>query len=77
MDGVIMASPLGLILASIFLSHHEENWLNERPTEFKPTYRRFVDDIFFCYIWMIYFDIFESTESAHSFRGYIFLNIRT
>ena len=73
-----MASPLGLILASIFLSNHEENWLNERPTEFKPTfYGKFVDDIFFYYIWIIYFDIFESTESAHSFRGYMFLHIRT
>ena len=27
-DGVAMGSPLGLILANIFLSHHEENWLN-------------------------------------------------
>ena len=47
LDGVAMGSHLGSILANIFLSHHEENWLNKCPTEFKPGfYRRNVDDIF-------------------------------
>ena len=42
-----MGSPLGPILANIFLSHHEENWLNKCPIKFKPSfYRRYVDDIF-------------------------------
>ena len=33
-NGVAMGYPLGVILANIFLSHHEENWLNKRPIEF-------------------------------------------
>ena len=46
--GVAMGSPLGPILANIFLSHHEENWLNKCPIEFKPSfYRRYVDDMYF------------------------------
>ena len=62
-DGVAMGSPLGPILANIFLSHHEENWLNKCPIEFKASfYRRYVDDIFV---------LFESPESAHSFREYM------
>ena len=58
-----MGSPLGPILANIFLSHHEENWLNKCPIKFKPSfYRRYVDDIFV---------LFESSESADSFREYM------
>ena len=46
--GVAMGSPLGPILANIFLSHYEENWLNKCPIEFKPSfYRRHVDDMYF------------------------------
>ena len=46
-DGVAMGSPLVPIMANIFLSHHEENWLNKCPIKFKPSfYRRYVDDIF-------------------------------
>ena len=62
-DGVAMGFPLDLILANIFLSHHEENWLNKCPIEFKPSfYRKYVDDIFI---------VFESPESAHSFNEYM------
>ena len=62
-DGVPMGSPLDPILANIFLSHHEENWLNKCPIKFKPSfYRRYVDDIFV---------LFESSESADSFREYM------
>ena len=62
-DGVAMGSPLGPILANIFLSHHEENWLNKCPIKFKPSfYRRYVDDIFV---------LFESSESADSFCEYM------
>ena len=62
-DGVAMGSPLGPILANIFLSHHEEKWLNKCPIEFKPSfYRRYVDDIFV---------LFKSSESADSFREYM------
>ena len=58
-----MGSPLGPKLANIFLSHHEQNWLNKDPIELKTSfYRRYVDDIFV---------LFESSESAHSFREYM------
>ena len=58
-----MGSPLGQTLANIFLSHHEENWLNKCPTEFKlRLYRRYNGDIFV---------LFESTESARSFCQYM------
>ena len=62
-DGVVMGSSLGPILANIFLLHHEEKWLNKCPVEFKPSfYRRYVDDIFV---------LFKSSESADSFREYM------
>ena len=62
-DGVAMGCPLGPILANIFLLHHEENWLNKCPKEFKPSFHRsYVDDIFV---------LFELPESAHSFREYM------
>ena len=34
-DNVAMGSPLGPTLANIFLSHHEENWLNKCSIGFK------------------------------------------
>ena len=62
-DGVAMGSPLGPILANIFLSHHEENWLNKCPIKFKPSfYRKCVDDIFVS---------FESSESADSYSEFL------
>ena len=62
-DGVPVESPLGPVLANIFLSHHEENWLNKCPIEFKPSfYRRYIDDIFV---------LFESRQSAHSLYKYV------
>ena len=46
-DGVAMGSPLGPTLANLFMSYHEQIWLDECPLEFKPKfYRRYVDDIF-------------------------------
>ena len=57
-----MGSPLGPILANIFLSPHEENWLNKCPIEFKQSfYGRYIDDIFV---------LFESRKAAHSHRKY-------
>ena len=57
-----MRSPVGPILANIFLSHHEENRLNKCPIKFKPSfYRRYVD----------IFVLFESSESADSFCKYM------
>ena len=58
-----MESPLGPIMANIFLSHHEGKWLNKCSIEFKPSFfRRYVDHSFV---------LFESSESADSFREYI------
>ena len=46
-DGVAMGSPIGPTLANIFLCYHEEKWLSNCPTDFKPLYyKRFVDDVF-------------------------------
>ena len=68
-DDVAMRSPLGLILANIFLSDHEQNWLNKCPVEFKPSfYRRYVDNI--CVH-------FESIEYANLFVNICPLDTRT
>ena len=62
-DGDAIGSPLGPISGNIFLSHHEENWLNKCPIKFEPNYvGGYVDDIFVR---------FESLKTAHSFRKYI------
>ena len=46
-DGVSMGSCLGPSLANAFLCHHEQIWLSECPTSFKPVYyKRYVDDTF-------------------------------
>ena len=50
-DGVAMGSPLGPTLANAFLSYHEQTWLENCPSEFKPVlYRRYVDDIFVLFV---------------------------
>ena len=49
-DGVAMRSPLGPMLANIFLCHYEDIWLRSCSLECKPSYyKRYVDDIFLLY----------------------------
>ncbi|XP_069975482.1 uncharacterized protein [Penaeus vannamei] len=44
-DGVAMGSSLGPSYANAFLCHHEQDWLEQCPLEFKPLhYRRYIDD---------------------------------
>ena len=45
-DGVAMGSPLGPILANLFMSYHEKQWIEEYGNEKKLFYKRYVDDIF-------------------------------
>ena len=62
-DGVAMGSPLGPTLANIFLGYHEQKWLEECPSEFKPSYyRRYVDDIFL---------LFKNSSHIEPFRAYM------
>ena len=62
-DGISMGSCLGPTLANAFLCHHETNWLNECPLEFKPKfYRRYVDDTFL---------IFENSQHIPKFLNYL------
>ena len=69
LDGVAMGSPLGLILANIFLSHHEENWLNKCPMKFKLSfYRRYL---------MIFLYFLNHLNLLARFANICSLNIRT
>ena len=62
-DGVAMGSPLGPLLANIFLSFHKTNWLKDCPFEFKPLYyRRYVDDSFI---------VFKSRDHTLPFLNYL------
>ena len=59
-DGVMMGSPLGPSLSSLFLAHLEKEWMAQK---FSPLlYRRYVDDIF-C--------IFSSDANAMDFLDFI------
>ena len=46
-NGIGMGNPLGPTMANIFLCHHEKNWINNCPNDFRPVfYRRYIDDTF-------------------------------
>lgn len=46
-DGLGMGLPLAPTFANIFMSYHEQKWLQSCPPEFSPVfYRRYVDDTF-------------------------------
>ena len=66
LDGVAMGSPLGPTLANAFLCFYEKQWLQQCPTDCKPSFfRRYVDDIFV---------LFSSQKQVESFKS--FLNSR-
>ena len=58
-----MGSALGPLLANIFLSFHETNWLKDCPFEFKPLYYwHYVDDLFI---------VFKSCDHILPFLNYL------
>ena len=57
-DGVAMGSPLGPVLANLFMGFHEGKFEGSKPI----FYRRFVDDIF-C--------LFENESEANEFLDYL------
>ena len=64
-DGVCMGSPLGPVLANLFMGVHEKEWIQNYPGSGLNFYKRYVDDI--CCS-------FNSESDAHSF--FTFLNTR-
>ena len=61
--GVSMGSPLGPYFANIFLSFHENSWLENCSRSFKPIHhRRYVDDCFL---------LFRSPEHVNSFLNFL------
>ena len=62
-DGVAMGSPLGPLFANIFRFFHEQKWLNNCPSSFKPLlYGRYVDDCFL---------LFRSSDHVPLFLDYL------
>ena len=58
-----MGSPLGPSLANAFLAHHEQNWLDSCPLEYRPSYyRQYFDDIFV---------LFKSSGHLKRFESYL------
>ena len=56
-----MDSPLGPRLVNMFMSEHEEAWLNNCPTNFKPVYyRRYVDDSFLLFKDVVHIERFKN-----------------
>ena len=57
-----MGSPLRPSLANAFQAHHEQNWLDSCPLEYRPSYYgRYVDDIFV---------LFKSSDHLKLFQSY-------
>ena len=64
-DGISMGSPLGPVLANLFMGYHEKKWLHEFDKGKVLMYKRYVDDIF-C--------MFGNEKDAENF--FEFLNCR-
>ena len=45
-DGVAMGSPLGPVLANLFMGYYEQKWLESDHGRLVKFYRRYVEDIF-------------------------------
>ena len=59
-----MGLPLGPTFANIFMCFHEQNWLDNCPSSFKPIfYRRYIDDTFLLF-----------TDQTHVTRFLEYLN---
>ena len=57
-----MGFPLGPSLANALLAHHEQNWLDSCPLEYRPSYHGlYVDDIFV---------LFKSSDDLKQFQSY-------
>ena len=62
-DGAPMGGCVSPVLANIFLSYHENIWLQNCPSEFKPVlYKRYVDDTFL---------LFKSENHIRPFLDYL------
>ena len=61
-DGVAMGSPLGPVLANLFMAYHEKDWIENYTSPRIFFYKRYVDDIF-CLV--------ESEIEAKKFLGYL------
>ena len=62
-DGLPMGNSISAVLANIFMSHHEQIWLDNCPIEFKPVmYRRYVDDTFL---------LFRNANHVKTFQDYL------
>ena len=48
-DGVAMGSPLGAMLANLFMGFHEKRWLSEFSSFKVLLYRCYVNDIFYLF----------------------------
>ena len=58
-----MGSLLGPSLANAFLAHHEQNWLDRCPLEYRPLY--YIDGL------LIIFVLFKSSDYLNRFQSYL------
>ena len=62
-DGVVMGSPLGALLANVSICHSEQKWLEGCPNAFRPIFNhRYVGDSFV---------VFRSKEIVQPFLQYL------